>query len=430
MSDTENSTPENENNHTLKRVGDRLKDIRETKGYSLKYISQQTKISVRILENIEESNFGELPNKTYVAGFLKSYCRILNLNSNDYLNDFIAEIDSAKNSPAKAPVQEQSTEEYQSVSQKQVMAILGLLLIVGVFLAMFKFISAPSEQDERVADVPNDVVLESISANTPLATEDEATDDTMEDDTSTDEAELATDSNESKEEAEETTESTDSQSNESTETPVVASEEENSDQDNEVNMSVETETNEATEESEEPKTEVKVAEKTQVVEEKKEEQKEEPKKKEESDEKEEVEFTDLTLPLYQFDTVDIDDIPADHLPLSYRQSIINGKQNVFINATDGDTWITYKSDDDKVKKFVLKQGRRLLIRGDLIRLFMGNVKVTKMFLNNRPLIIETKSGVRSLVFPQERSSEFKIPLFIYKKDGSVQPSDEYIAEQE
>lgn len=425
MSDIENTTQENENNHTPTRVGDRLKDIRETKGYSLKYISQQTKISVRILENIEESNFGELPNKTYVAGFLKSYCRILNLNSNDYLDDFIAEIDSAKNTPTKAPVREQEGEEYQSVSQKQVMAILGLLVIVGVFLAMFKFISAPTEQDERVADVPNDVVLESISANTPLATEDEQVDSEQNEETlepsETSEAseELATD-------AEEIVDTTDSQSNEATETTDGETLEENSNQDDQVNMSVESETTESTNE----KPEDKVVEEAQVVEEKKEEQKEEPKKKEEPKEKEEVEFTDLTLPLYQFDTVDIDDIPADHLPLTYRQSIINGKQNVFINATDGDTWITYKSDDDKVKKFILKQGRRLLIRGDLIRLFMGNVKVTKMFLNNRPLIIETKSGVRSLVFPQERSSEFKIPLFIYKKDGTVQPSDEYIAEQE
>ena len=56
---------------------------------------------------------------------------------------------------------------------------------------------------------------------------------------------------------------------------------------------------------------------------------------------------------------------------------------------------------------------------------MGNVGVTKMFLNNRPLIIETKSGVRSLVFPQERASDFNIPLFIYKKDGTAQTSDEY-----
>ena len=99
---------------------------------------------------------------------------------------------------------------------------------------------------------------------------------------------------------------------------------------------------------------------------------------------------------------------------------------MFINAVDGDTWITYKADDQKVKKFVLKQGRRILIRGEVIRLFMGNINVAKMFLNNRPLIVQSKTGVRSLVFPQEVSSNYKIPLFIYKKDGTVETSEEFI----
>ena len=102
---------------------------------------------------------------------------------------------------------------------------------------------------------------------------------------------------------------------------------------------------------------------------------------------------------------------------------IAGKQNVFINAVDGDTWITYKSDANPIKKFVLKKGRTLLVRGDLVRIFLGNINVARVFLDNKPLTITSRSGVKSLVFPQEKASEFKLPLFIYNSGKAITSSE-------
>ena len=100
-------------------------------------------------------------------------------------------------------------------------------------------------------------------------------------------------------------------------------------------------------------------------------------------------------------------------------------ENVYISAYAEDSWITYKKDQEEVKSFVLKKGRTLLIRGKEIRLILGNANATKIFYNNELIDIQSKSGVKSLVFPETANQKYKIPLFIYnEKKGQFLPSDE------
>lgn len=121
---------------------------------------------------------------------------------------------------------------------------------------------------------------------------------------------------------------------------------------------------------------------------------------------------------------------SEWLPSNYKNAVKEGTQNLFINAIDGDTWITYQSDDGPIKKFTLREGRKLMIRGQLIQIFFGNINATKVFLDNQLLDIPSNKGVKSVVFPQTKASEFKIPLFIYNKDGSVISSQNYSEEKE
>jgi cytoskeleton protein RodZ len=114
------------------------------------------------------------------------------------------------------------------------------------------------------------------------------------------------------------------------------------------------------------------------------------------------------------------------LPNDFKVTPIEGIQAVFITAVKSDSWLTYKSDDDPIKKFVLKKGRSLLFRAKEARVFLGNLGAVKIFLNNKPLIVKSRTGVKSLVFPQENAGNYMMPLFIYKEDGSVQTSQEWI----
>ena len=67
-------------------IGNYLKEKREEKGYTLKAISQHTKITISLLERLERNKFEDLPSKAYVAGFVKSYSKILGLDINESLD--------------------------------------------------------------------------------------------------------------------------------------------------------------------------------------------------------------------------------------------------------------------------------------------------------------------------------------------------------
>jgi cytoplasmic iron level regulating protein YaaA (DUF328/UPF0246 family) len=65
------------------------------------------------------------------------------------------------------------------------------------------------------------------------------------------------------------------------------------------------------------------------------------------------------------------------------------------------------------------------MRGEKIRLFIGNTKTLKIFYNNK--LISLKGGTtKNLVFPEELKTKYMSPLFVFQKDGSVVTSDEYI----
>jgi cytoskeletal protein RodZ len=143
--------------------------------------------------------------------------------------------------------------------------------------------------------------------------------------------------------------------------------------------------------------------------------------------KEETKFYKITKTLYTYRTEKVKETVDNYLPTKFQNSVVPHKQNVFVNAVHGDTWLTYKADDSAIRKFVLKKGRSILIRGKLVRLFLGNVKSTVMFLNNRPLTIDSRTGVKSLVFPQEQKEDYHLPLFVFKDDGTVITSEEFLS---
>ena len=116
----------------------------------------------------------------------------------------------------------------------------------------------------------------------------------------------------------------------------------------------------------------------------------------------------------------------NYLPAKFRPTLGGGVEYVFINATNGDSWLTYKTDDTEIKKFVLRQGRTLFLRGKEIRLFVGNTKALKVFHNNKPIELISSNGVKNAVFPESSKGKFMSPLFIFQKDGNVITSDEAI----
>lgn len=120
-------------------VGERLRAARERLGMSLAEIGARTRVPLRHLEAIEESNYGALPSPTYAVGFVRAYARAVG-------EDEVALARDVRVEAQKAP---RTTPQYQPYevadptrvpSRGLVIAAAGLALAV-VVLAVLWFAS-------------------------------------------------------------------------------------------------------------------------------------------------------------------------------------------------------------------------------------------------------------------------------------------------
>lgn len=73
-------------------LGDKLRDARIEKGYTLNTLQQLTKIQKKYLVAIEEGNFKELPGSFYIRAFVKQYADIVGLNGDELLETYESEL--------------------------------------------------------------------------------------------------------------------------------------------------------------------------------------------------------------------------------------------------------------------------------------------------------------------------------------------------
>lgn len=70
-------------------TGAQLRRVREARGLSLQALSEQTKVSLAHLENIEAERFAQLPPPVYLRGFLMLIARALKLDPLRVTKDFL-----------------------------------------------------------------------------------------------------------------------------------------------------------------------------------------------------------------------------------------------------------------------------------------------------------------------------------------------------
>lgn len=98
------------------------------------------------------------------------------------------------------------------------------------------------------------------------------------------------------------------------------------------------------------------------------------------------------------------------------------KINLVINAKNGDSWLAFKTDQDRIVKFILKKGKLLEIKGEKIRLVVGNPDALQILKDGQDVVVEKKSKSTTvhLIFPEELGEKYKPPFFVFnEKDGSV-----------
>lgn len=138
-------------------------------------------------------------------------------------------------------------------------------------------------------------------------------------------------------------------------------------------------------------------------------------------------FTKKKRELYSLSTINVEKDRKTFLPKKYRNLFTKKNRTLFINAYLEDIWITYKIDQHSIKTFILRKKKTLLLQGKIILITFGNIKMSKIFLDDQPLNILSEADVQSLIIPQEQSKKFFFPPFIYSLKGHrVMTSDLYM----
>lgn len=83
----------------MRTVGQVLKEEREAKFYSIEEVEKATKIRKELLEALENGQSQKLPPQTFVQGFIKSYGKFLNLDTEKLLAIYRREFSDTKNPP-------------------------------------------------------------------------------------------------------------------------------------------------------------------------------------------------------------------------------------------------------------------------------------------------------------------------------------------
>jgi cytoskeleton protein RodZ len=139
-----------------------------------------------------------------------------------------------------------------------------------------------------------------------------------------------------------------------------------------------------------------------------------------------VDFKKVKGKLYNVKTDAPENTDETILPKQIKDSMNSELQNVYIKAVDGNTWLSYKVDNGAIQSVIISKDKDLFLQGSEIRIFLGNVNVTKIFYNNYLIETPTKSGVKSLIFPEENNPKYQLPLFPKAKDDILYTAEDYI----
>lgn len=373
-------------------LGEFLKSKRLEKNFSLEKLSQKTKISVNILKSLELNDFQSLPSPAYIKGFVTSYAKVLGIPQTEVVSRMEQTYQSSVGKPFPAlnhtknfsrkieiaSVEEKVAEQKASPDKlisssdsilsntKSIFPIAILATIILLFIGGYKIVSTVIESE--VNTTKSKVTGPKIESSSALV-------------------------------------------NPSEQPP-----------------------------KQEPKPEEKVpelpaatasetkAEAAQSIVQKPEADVTEPVKEAKKELRRNfptVRFSKIRSRLFTIKTDAPENSDPEIIPPKIKAAIKPELQNVYVKATDGNTWLSYKVDNKPIESVIISKGNDLFLQGSEIRMFLGNVNVTKIFYNNFLIDTPNKSGVKSLVFPETSNEKYVLPLFPKANDDILYTSEEY-----
>ncbi len=147
--------------------GEELRRERVIRDISLEEISQSTKISVRLLRALEESDVQKLPAPTFTRGFIRAYARHLGIDPEEKVNAYLADLaDEAPDAPSakKARPRSRFWRGRRSTAGTIVGVVTAVLLLLGMIANPARR-PKPSRQRLVAAPKTSPVVLKNVSVS-------------------------------------------------------------------------------------------------------------------------------------------------------------------------------------------------------------------------------------------------------------------------
>ncbi len=126
-----------------RRIGAILQEARKSRKLTIRDVAEETNISARYIEALENEDFNQFPGETYALGFLNNYADYLNLEKEELLDIFRGNQIDLNESPIKELTQPVSSffRFFPFLLGRRFYFLLLLLLIVGavVFFGLMDF---------------------------------------------------------------------------------------------------------------------------------------------------------------------------------------------------------------------------------------------------------------------------------------------------
>jgi cytoskeletal protein RodZ len=113
-------------------IGQQLRAAREARGISLREISEQTRISTRYLEAIEQNNYKNLPGGIFNKSFVKAYAKYVGIDEKDALAGYAQTSRESGENPDEVQLTPHHTSEPFASTRSPLVTLLLTVLILGI----------------------------------------------------------------------------------------------------------------------------------------------------------------------------------------------------------------------------------------------------------------------------------------------------------
>lgn len=127
----------------MNEIGDKLKEARQAKGYTLDDLQQMTKIQKRYLIAVEEGNLEVLPGNFYARAFIKQYADSVGLNGEELIKEHmdalpkVSETTYSKGVDSKQTRSKTKNSGFLATIQDSLPTILIVLLVIAIIFAIY-----------------------------------------------------------------------------------------------------------------------------------------------------------------------------------------------------------------------------------------------------------------------------------------------------